>query len=199
MNPLHYNFNDFIYVDRTDGKKSKRYRHWCLSCAKERGYAYKNKILKEPYCHSCKMKQSTTLAKISINSSKLKHSQESKDKISKALYVRYGGNPINTKLARNLRSRFNKALASSAKSGSAVNDLGCSISDFKIHIESKFTDGMTWENYGKNGWHIDHIIPLCKFDLQDEVQLKKACNYTNLQPLWCADNLAKRKTDGTFK
>lgn len=50
-----------------------------------------------------------------------------------------------------------------------------------------------------NGWHIDHIKPLCSFDLKDKVQFKEACHYSNLQPLWAKDNLNKRKIDGTFK
>lgn len=98
------------------------------------------------------------------------------------------------RLARNLRKRLRTALKDNFKTGSAVADLGCSIYDFKTYLESKFVDGMSWENYGREGWHIDHILPLSKFDLQDVEQVKKACHYTNLQPLWAQDN--RRKSNG---
>ena len=194
----YYNLNDFVYVKRKDGYKSKRYKHFCIECQKDRGYAYKNKILKEPFCHSCKMHQPDVIQKISINSKQLQHTDESKQKISDSLYSRYGTSPIHTKLARKLRSRINKALHGNYKTGSAVSDLGCSIGEFKTYIESLWTANMSWDNYGVDGWHIDHIKPLCQFILSDKVEFKKACHYTNLQPLWASDNLAKRKTDGTF-
>jgi hypothetical protein len=65
-----------------------------------------------------------------------------------------------------------------------------------IHIESFFYDRatgekMTWGNYGFWGWHIDHIKPLASFDLTDVGQFRAACHYTNLQPLWAKENLAK--------
>jgi hypothetical protein len=50
---------------------------------------------------------------------------------------------------------------------------------------------MSWDNWGTHGWHIDHIIPLSSFDLTDREQFLKACHYTNLQPLWAADNIRK--------
>lgn len=52
---------------------------------------------------------------------------------------------------------------------------------------------MTWENWGRRGWHIDHIAPLSSFDLTDPVQFRRAVHYTNLQPLWWFDNLSKGK------
>ena len=41
------------------------------------------------------------------------------------------------------------------------------------HLEKQFKDGMTWDNYGIKGWHIDHIIPCCKFDLTLESEQRK--------------------------
>lgn len=198
MTSLHYNFNDSIYITRGDGKRSRRYKHWCIQCSQDRGYAYKNKILKEPFCHSCKMKQPDIVAKISASSKNRTHSKEVRNKISKSLYNRYGSSPENRKISRNLRARLNKAVQKNYKSGSAVRDLGCSVEDFKAHIESKWTQGMSWDNYGRSGWHFDHVVPLCRFNLQDPIELKKACHYTNIQPMWASDNLAKRKKDGTY-
>jgi len=111
-------------------------------------------------------------------------------KARKRVLDRYRNN-INFKLTCVLRARLNQAMRRSFISGSAVKDLGCSISELKAHLESKFQPGMTWENWSRHGWHIDHIIPLSKFILQNEEHLKKACNYTNLQPLWAHDNLSK--------
>jgi hypothetical protein len=98
---------------------------------------------------------------------------------------------INYKIACNLRSRVRTALRRGQKAGSAIKQLGCSVSELKVYIESKFEPGMTWANYGYQGWHIDHIKPLSSFDLTDLGQFKEACHYTNLQPLWKVDNLRK--------
>lgn len=104
-------------------------------------------------------------------------------------------NSINSKLKSYLRSRVRNAIINnqqkSIKIGSAIVALGCSIEDLKKHLESQFQPGMTWDNYGLQGWHIDHIIPLSSFNLADANQFNEACHYTNLQPLWAKDNIKK--------
>jgi hypothetical protein len=93
------------------------------------------------------------------------------------------------RLTANLRSRLSHAVVRRSKAGSAVRDLGCSVPELRLYLESKFQPGMSWDNYG--AWHIDHIKPLAKFDLADRDQLLEACHYSNLQPLWAGDNLSK--------
>lgn len=96
------------------------------------------------------------------------------------------------KLATCLRGRLNKALESKRwhKNTNFSNYIGCSKEELVIYLESKFQDGMTWDNHTKDGWHIDHIIPLSSATTDKE--LYKLCHYTNLQPLWATDNLKKR-------
>lgn len=66
--------------------------------------------------------------------------------------------------------------------------VGCSPEQLKAHIESLFQEGMTWDNYGKHGWHVDHIRPVSSFKPEEWEQIN---HYTNLQPLWWRDNLSK--------
>ena len=95
------------------------------------------------------------------------------------------------KLRRRLRSRIWHVLVAGQKSISTMELLGCSIEELKSHLESQFVDGMSWENYGLNGWEIDHIKPCVSFILADPEEQKKCFHYTNLQPLWMADNRKK--------
>ncbi len=100
------------------------------------------------------------------------------------------------KLVRRLRNRIYKVTKGIVKKGSSVKDLGCSPEEFKAHLESLFKPGMSWDNYSKDGWHVDHVIPLASFDLTNRAEFLKACNYTNLQPLWAEENLKKGKKVG---
>lgn len=104
---------------------------------------------------------------------------------------REGMKDIQYHLQKVLRSRLKNAVRNGFKGGSAVRQLGCSIKELKIHLESKFSNNMSWDNYGKI-WHIDHIKPLAAFDLTAPEHVAIACHYTNLQPLLKEDNLSKR-------
>ena len=110
--------------------------------------------------------------------------------------TRYRDN-LNYKLSVRLRVRLSQALTGWIKGGSAVRDLGCTIPELKTWLEAQFyphpeTDRpMTWDDWSHDGWHIDHKRPLKEFDLTDREQFLQACHYTNLQPLWAEQNLAK--------
>lgn len=163
-------------------------------------------------CKSCTaiyMKEYRKLNQSKLNERKAQYYKENIDKEKAAMAEYYSVNkeriksnasvyeaqrlktdPV-FKLSKTLRHRLRMAIKNGQKTGSAVKDLGCSIVELKARLESQFQPGMTWSNHGNKGWHIDHIVPLDKFDLSDRNQLLKACHYTNLQPLWAKDNLSK--------
>lgn len=98
------------------------------------------------------------------------------------------------RLKKNLRNRLVVAVKSEYNKTSAVDDLGCSIAQFKEYIENQFEEGMTWENWGridsnKKCWNIDHIKPLSLASSEEE--LKKLVYYENMRPLWAIDNIKK--------
>lgn len=98
---------------------------------------------------------------------------------------------IDFKLRRSLRSRMYFAVKYGEKCDKTMKLIGCDIKTLKKHLEIKFADGMKWENYGKNGWEIDHIIPCSSFDLTNNDEQRICFNYNNLQPLWKLDNILK--------
>jgi hypothetical protein len=101
------------------------------------------------------------------------------------MYVkrRYVCDPL-YKLKMQMRNRLNNAIRRHQKAGSAVRDLGCTVTKLKKYLEAQFQPGMTWENHTVYGWHIHHKRALETFDLTDPVQFKQAVHYTNLQPMW---------------
>lgn len=113
-----------------------------------------------------------------------------KEKINLYNKTKYKNN-INYRILCNLRSRLSMAIAGVTKTDTTKNLLDCSIEHLKKHLESQFSEGMNWDNYGLNGWEIDHIIPCSKFNLSVLDQQKECFHYTNLQPLWASDNRRK--------
>ena len=97
------------------------------------------------------------------------------------------------KLRESLSHRVRRAIYDQrgSKSAKTLELLGCSIKEVRIHLENQFREGMTWENHGIYGWHIDHIIPCSSFDLTKKEEQIKCFHYTNLQPLWAEENLSK--------
>jgi hypothetical protein len=96
------------------------------------------------------------------------------------------------KLIKSLRSRLEAAMKyTTNKSQKARELVGCSLFELRQYLEKQFKPGMTWENHSYIGWHIDHIKPLAKFNLHDPEQQRIAFHFSNLQPLWAKENIAK--------
>lgn len=69
--------------------------------------------------------------------------------------------------------------------------VGCSRKELMDYLQIKFSEGMGWDNYGKTGWHIDHIVPLIAFDYDIPIHKIWCWNYKNLQPIWMSENMNK--------
>ncbi len=108
---------------------------------------------------------------------------------------RYNSTP-SLRLNSNISSSIRQSLKSNnlSKNGRHWEDMvGYTAQELKSHLESLFTEGMTWDNYGYYGWHVDHIIPQAFFIFTstDDVEFKYCWSLPNLQPLWAPDNLEK--------
>jgi hypothetical protein len=149
-------------------KATKRYREKYREKLKiiQKNY-YSNPVNKEKKKKSVKEWQAKTIIE------RRRKVQEKRD------------NNMNFRLSLTLRTRINAAIktARTNKNNSSGKLIGYTIPELKTYLESKFLPTMTWENYGRY-WHIDHIIPCCKFDLTKEEEQLKCFHYTNLQPLF---------------
>ena len=103
-------------------------------------------------------------------------------------------NSLGARIGQYLRQRNSKKISSLTKL------IGCSKNQLIKHLESKFYENketnevMTWDNYGRGGWEVDHKMPIDSFKDQDITSLetqKKIMHYTNLQPMWGNENRAK--------
>jgi hypothetical protein len=94
-----------------------------------------------------------------------------------------------------IRKRINalvwRSLSGNKGGASWESFIGYTLQDLMCHIESRFLDGMSWDNRGL--WHIDHIKPLSSFKYKsyDDPAFKECWSLDNLQPLWAKDNLSK--------
>ena len=125
------------------------------------------------------------------NKEKLKiYREKNKEKINLYNLNRRKAEPL-IRLKHNLGNRIRLAIKSKnfTKSNGTLEILGCDLKTIKLHLEKQFTKGMSWDNY--NEWHIDHIIPCASAKTEEE--LIKLFHYTNLQPLWAAENMSKGK------
>jgi predicted transcriptional regulator len=123
------------------------------------------------------------------------HSQEACDRNR----LRFQSDPA-YRIGRSQRARLSKFVRRArvgARKGRTLKNLGCTFEQLKMHLEQQFREGMSWDNYGRTGWHIDHKRPINSFDLvlpdgtENAGAFAECFNYLNLQPLWYWENIAK--------
>ena len=115
------------------------------------------------------------------------YSLKNKDKRNKRHYARMLEDPLYN-LSHSIRGLLYISINKKYSKNSKTQEiLGCSFEEFKLYLESKFEDWMTWENKGlyngelNYGWDIDHIIPTSSAETEEDII--RLNHYTNLQPL----------------
>ena len=143
----------------------------CKNC----GVTFVKSATTEHYCCECKKLNASGSTKCRREYMKKYHAKKKEGHVFVMTYrVR---NIINQSLRRFYYG----------KNSRSQEILGCSWEFFKCYIESKFTDGMSWEN--RSEWELDHIIPVSS--AKDEQEMLRLNHYTNFQPLWMLDNRKK--------
>lgn len=176
-------------------KNPNIYRGQCKKCMNESSLNYKKNnienINKKNKEYFEKNRELNKIKCIKYRNNNLEKSRErykkwrlnNKEKINS-----YNQIPI-IRLKNSLRSRINELMNKKYNNPRTIDLVGCDYEFLINYIEKKFTEGMSWNNYGYYGWHLDHIIPLSSAKTEEE--MCKLCHYTNLQPLWAEDNLKK--------
>jgi len=93
-----------------------------------------------------------------------------------------------------IKASIHQSIIKGSKAGQRTQDLlGYSYEKLKVHLERQFANGMSWENYGRYGWHIDHILPVVSFQFEtpDDPEFRACWALSNLRPLWSTENHEK--------
>jgi hypothetical protein len=97
------------------------------------------------------------------------------------------------KLINNFRTAIYQVLKENNinKNGHYFEILKYTPEDLISHLETKFTNGMTWDNYGE--WHVDHIKPISSYIILEigDDEFMNCWSLSNLQPLWGKENISK--------
>lgn len=98
------------------------------------------------------------------------------------------------RITRNFSRGITRSLKNGKNGRSWEGVVDYNINDLMKHLESKFDNKMTWENYGSY-WHIDHIKPIALFTYKsiEDKEFKECWSLENLQPLEAKKNLSKGK------
>ena len=177
-----------------DKLKNKLYREKHREELNEKKKAYRKdnakKVKMYADAHREEQKAYRDIHKSELKEYQKNYRENNKEKI-REYYKTKRKTDIQYKLKCNYLRSISRIIKTQKVSPKQEELIGCDFATFKNHIESLFSGGMNWNNYGINGWCIDHITPISSFDLTDIEQVKMCFNYKNTQPLWAKDNIKK--------
>ena len=178
--PLTYQINDYLMKQCTKCNEVKELTefHKAKGCKDGRRGDCKS-------CHYLRSRKRVEANPEAHRAYQRKWEANNKERIRIQRRIRYNADPT-FRLLKKTRRRIQRALNGESKSAATTELLGCTPEHARFHIESQFTEGMTWDNI-----HIDHIQPCASFDLEDPNEQRKCFHYTNLQPLLAEDNIRK--------
>jgi hypothetical protein len=168
-------------------------KSYCRKCANAMCREYKRKNREKISTYNEKYKKEN---KEDISEYNKKYNIENRATIQ-ARHTPYLANRKKTnpnyKMACTLRCRLLAALDGTKKSKKTEELVGCSFETFKLWMEFQFDDTMSFDNHGSH-WHVDHVVPMAKFDLTKPEEQEKCCHWSNMQPLEAKKNIAKNDT-----
>lgn len=195
-------------IDCFSKNKSKKdgLQHLCKACIKKNNIKDKEKIRKRNQKwnkNNPERKKELSVAWRAENQVSIKENRRIWNKEHNQEIREYYNNKLETDpvyaMQRRIVSAYNLTIVRKSKTSVYMERFGYTPKEIRVHLESLFTDGMTWDNYGNGGWEIDHIKPRSLFVLsnksedkeKNEKQLQKCWSLSNLQPLWRKDNILK--------
>ena len=140
-------------------------------------------------CTKLKQKLYDSENRENIKNYKKQYFQQNEKRINeyKKLYVKNRiKTDVNYRLICRTRNRIHQASRGKIKSSSTKDILGIVIKLYKKWIKFQFTPEMNWSNI-----EIDHVKPICLFDVSKDEELREAFNWKNTQPLLKQDHQQK--------
>lgn len=168
------NYMDKIRKQQLRQKRAETFMVKCEKCHEEKALKYfakLKKFYKKKICSSC---YPSFLTEQKTQWCKNQHNTN-----------------MNYRIKKSLAARLRNVLI---KNTTTMEYIGCNISFFREWLQYNFTEDMNWSNYG-SVWSIDHIIPVCNYDLSIEHEKLKCWNWSNMMPVSIHYNSSKKTID----
>lgn len=98
-------------------------------------------------------------------------------------------NDILFRIIDNCRTRLSYSVKK-LKNNSTIEYLGVKDTFLITWLEFCLDEKMSFDNYGEY-WHVDHVIPVSRFNIKTEDEIYICFNWKNLSPLSAKENLTK--------